>query len=202
MMNVQFDKVKTLNALLYVANRVQRKDFHKIFKIIYFADRQHLVDWGRPITGDTYIVMEAGPVPSRLYDMLKIVRGDSYISDTEGLGKYFQIENWMYVNPLQDSDPNKLSANEQEALQEAINKYSQLSYDEIKEKSHDVAWRSTARDFSISWDDIAREAGLDEVEVTCLQEYSALHPLPERDMTPDELYDVIAKEIDYIYAQG
>ena len=119
-MNVQFDKEKSLNALLYVANRVQRKDFHKIFKIIYFADRQHLADWGRPITGDTYIAMEAGPVPSRLYDMLKIVRGDSYLPDTEGLGKYFQVENWMYVRPLQDADLNKLSANEQEALRSGM----------------------------------------------------------------------------------
>lgn len=200
-MNVQFDKEKSLNALLYVANRVQRKDFHKIFKIIYFADRQHLADWGRPITGDTYIAMEAGPVPSRLYDMLKIVRGDSYLPDMEGLGKYFQVENWMYMRPLQDADLNKLSANEQEAMSEAIEKYAALSYDEIKEKSHDVAWRSTARDFSISWDNIAREAGLDEVEVACLREYSTMHPLPECDMTPEELYDAIEKEIDYIYAQ-
>lgn len=200
-MNVQFDKEKSLNALLYVANRVQRKDFHKIFKIIYFADRQHLADWGRPITGDTYIAKEAGPVPSRLYDMLKIVRGDSYLPDMEGLSKYFQVENWMYVRPLQDADLNKLSANEQEAMSEAIEKYAALSYDEIKEKSHDVAWRSTARDFSISWDNIAREAGLDEVEVACLRDYSTMHPLPECDMTPEELYDAIEKEIDYIYAQ-
>ena len=200
-MNVQFDKEKSLNALLYVANRVQRKDFHKIFKIIYFADRQHLADWGRPITGDTYIAMEAAPVPSRLYDMLKIVRGDSYLPDMEGLSKYFQVENWMYVRPLQDADLNKLSANEQEAMSKAIEKYAALSYDEIKEKSHDVAWRSTARDFLISWDNIAREAGLDEVEVACLRDYSTMHPLPECDMTPEELYDAIEKEIDYIYAQ-
>ena len=200
-MDVQFDKVKTLNALLFVANRVQRKDFHKIFKIIYFADRQHLVDWGRPITGDTYIAMEAGPVPSRLYDMMKIVRGDSYMPDTEGLSQYFRVENWMYVNPLQNADLNELSSNEQEALQDAINKYAGLSYDEIKEKSHDVAWRSTARDFSISWENIAREAGLDEEEVACLRDYSTMHPLPERDMSPDELYSAIEKEIDYIYAQ-
>jgi len=173
-MKVQFDKVKALNALLYVTNRVQRKDFHKIFKIIYFADRQHLADWGRPITGDTYIAMEAGPVPSRLYDMLKIVRGDSYYSDIEGLGDYFQIENWMYVRPLQDADLNKLSANEQEALSEAIAKYAKLSFDEIKEKSHDVAWHSTARDFSISWDNIALEAGLSGEELECVSDFSRL----------------------------
>ena len=173
-MKVKFDKTKTLNALLYVANRVQRKDFHKIFKVIYFADRQHLADWGRPITGDTYIAMEAGPVPSRLYDMLKIVRGDSYIADTEGLGEYFQVENWMYVRPLVDADLNKLSANEQQALSDAIDKYAGLSYDEIKEKSHDTAWRSTARDFSISWENIALEAGLDTEELECVNELSRL----------------------------
>ena len=115
-MDVHFDKVKALNALLFVANRVRRKDFHKIFKIIYFADRQHLADWGRPITGDTYIAMEAGPVPSRMYDMMKIVRGDSYLPDTEGLGHYFKVENWMYVHPLQDAELSQLSSNEQEIL--------------------------------------------------------------------------------------
>ena len=173
-MNVQFDKTTTLNALLFVANRVKRKDFHKIFKIIYFADRQHLADWGRPITGDTYIAMEAGPVPSRLYDMLKIVRGDSYLPDSEGLGRFFQIENWMYVKPLQDADLNQLSPNEREALLDSISKYADLSYDEIKEKSHDVAWRSTARDFAINWDNIALEAGLDGDELECVNEYARL----------------------------
>ena len=176
-MNVQFDKTKALNALLYVANRVQRKDFHKIFKIVYFADRQHLAEWGRPITGDTYIAMDAGPVPSRMYDMLKIVRGDSYLPDTEGLGKFFKVENWMYVQPLVDADLNKLSKNEQEALDDSIAKYAELSYDEIKEKSHDIAWRSTARDFSIKWEDIAREAGLDSEEMECINEFSALRPV-------------------------
>ena len=68
-----------------------------------------MAEWGRPIIGDTYIAMDAGPVPSRIYDMLKIVRGDSYIPDTEGLGQFFTIENWMYVRPLADADLNKLS---------------------------------------------------------------------------------------------
>ena len=173
-MDVKFDKIKTLNALLYVASRVQRKDIHKIFKIIYFADRQHLADWGRPITGDTYIAMEAGPVPSRMYDMLKIVRGDSYLPDYENLGRYYRIDNWMYVTPLKDADINKLSKTEISALDDSISKYSLLSYDEIKEKSHDIAWRSTARDFAIKWDQIALEAGLDTEDMKCLNEFSKL----------------------------
>ena len=59
-------------------------------------------------------------------------------------------------------------------MSEAIEKYAGLSYDEIKEKSHDVAWRSTARDFSISWDNIAREAGLNSEELECVNKFSRL----------------------------
>jgi uncharacterized phage-associated protein len=77
-LTVSFNKEKTLQAMLYTATHLTRRDFHKVFKILYFADRKHLYDWGTPITGDTYIAMEAGPVPSRAYDMLKAVRGDSY----------------------------------------------------------------------------------------------------------------------------
>ena len=47
----------------------------------------------------------------------------------------------------------------------SVRTYGALSYDEIKEKSHDIAWRSTAKDFAISWESIAREAGLDSQDI-------------------------------------
>ncbi|MBE6328095.1 MAG: DUF4065 domain-containing protein [Bacteroidales bacterium] len=160
-----FNKEKATQSILYVANRLERRDLHKIFKILYFAERKHLQDWGMPILGDTYIAMDAGPVPSRVYDILKIVRGDSYMSDTEGLKKMFAIEDWMYVVPLQNADLNKLSKSDIDALDWSVNTYGALSYDEIKEKSHDIARRSTAKDFAISWESIAREAGLDSQDI-------------------------------------
>jgi len=86
---ILFNREKAIQSILYVTNKLTRKDFHKIFKILYFAERKHMQDWGMPIIGDTYIAMDAGPVPSRVYDMLKIVRGDSYMTDTEGLKKLF-----------------------------------------------------------------------------------------------------------------
>lgn len=161
MIQAVFDREKALNSVLYVTTKLNRRDFHKIFKILYFADRHHIAEWGTPITGDTYIAMDAGPVPSRIYDMFKIVRGDSYIQDTENLSRYFSVEGWMYVVPKQMSDLKKLSSSDLESLDWALDIYGNMTYDEIKEKSHDTAWRSTAKDFAISLEDIAREAGLD-----------------------------------------
>jgi uncharacterized phage-associated protein len=40
-------------------------------KVMFFADRSHLRQYGRPVTGDLYIAMANGPVPSRIYDMVK-----------------------------------------------------------------------------------------------------------------------------------
>ena len=166
MIKTVFNKEKAIHSVLYVANGLSRRDFHKIFKILYFADRNHIAEWGCPITGDTYIAMDAGPVPSRIYDMFKIVRGDAYNKDTEGLGKLFAVEGWMYIVPKCEADRKKLSASDIASLQKALDTYGEMTYDEIKEKSHDVAWRATAKDYAISLEDIAREAGLDSEDIS------------------------------------
>lgn len=126
-----FDEKKTLNIILYVAERLKRRDFHKIFKILYFSDRMFLNEYRMPITGDTYIAMEAGPVPSKTYDIFKIVRGDSYISDNTGLGKYFCVSNWMFIQPLQKPDMNAIAPAEKKVIDAVIAQYGDLSYDEV-----------------------------------------------------------------------
>lgn len=170
----KFNDKKTLNLILYIAERLKRKDFHKIFKILYFADREFMNAYGMTITGDTYIAMDAGPVPSKTYDMFKIVRGDSYIKDQAGLGQFFSVNNWMYVQPLRKADLQAISPAEKEVLDHVISEYGNLSYDEIKEKSHDTAWRSTARDFPISFENMALEAGIDDEDMPYLQETAQL----------------------------
>lgn len=74
-----FQYETTLNAILYVLQQLGGKtDMHKLCKILYFADQRHLSKYGRSITGDTYIAMQYGPVPSNVDDILKAVRGDSF----------------------------------------------------------------------------------------------------------------------------
>ncbi|WP_448788347.1 Panacea domain-containing protein [Bacteroides graminisolvens] len=169
-----FNKEKALNAVLYIAKKLKRSDFHKIFKILYFSDRQHLAEYGSPITGDSYIAMDAGPVPSKVYDIFKIVRGDSYMADTEKFGELFAIEDWMYIKAKQDANLRKLSPNEKDIIDNCIREYGNMTYDEIKEKSHDIAWRSTAKDYEIKLDDIAREAGLDNDDLEYVNELKNL----------------------------
>ena len=159
-MNTLFNLEKAIHSILYVSNRLRRKDFHKIFKVIYFADRNHLSDYGRMITGDTYIAMNDGPVPSNMYDILKGLRGDGFFyEEAKKFSKYFEIREWNFVCPKTDADLSYLSESDIEYLDVSLKEYGDLSWDEIREKSHDYAWRNTVKDRPISMKDLLLEKG-------------------------------------------
>lgn len=44
--------------------------YMKLIKLLYLADRAALLQWGRPITFDSYVSMDQGPVLSRTYDLI------------------------------------------------------------------------------------------------------------------------------------
>lgn len=168
-----FNLQKSIQAILYVANRLKRRDFHKIFKILYFADRNHLSNYGRAITGDFYVAMDDGPVPSKIYDIFKIVRGDGLFSAEKKseFDSYFNVQNWMFVVPKKDADLDFLSASDIEELDNALSLYGTLSWDEVREKSHDFAWRSTVKDHAIDLKNIMRENGEEEEYINFVSEH-------------------------------
>src|SRR5258705_2140806 len=94
----KFDREKAISAIKVVLKNVDGKcDFHRLFKILYFAEQKHLSKYGRPIFGDTYIAMKDGPVPSDIYDILKIIKGDSIYYDPslqETFAKYFSVDDY------------------------------------------------------------------------------------------------------------
>lgn len=157
-----FDFDRALNALLYVANRVERRDIHKIFKILYFADMHHLLKYGRAITGDRYIAMKYGPVPSSIYDMVKTVRGDSWYVD-DNLKAFFKV-NGQLLEPLRDADTDYLSASDIAEIESAIHTYKDADFKELTRLSHGSAWKKTweSSNDEISVEDILRECEADE----------------------------------------
>ena len=165
-----FRKEATLNAVLYILQQLGGKsDMHKIFKTLYFADQSHLSKYGRTITGDVYIAMQYGPVPSKTDDIFKAVRGDSYFHDDE-LNTYFHFVNKYIVEANKKADLDYLSESDLECLKEAIEKCKDKSFDELTKMSHGLAWENTSRYRTISFKAILREEGDSEDYVDYIAE--------------------------------
>jgi uncharacterized phage-associated protein len=169
-----FNTTKAINAILYISEQLTRKDFHKIFKILYFADREHLINYGRTITGDRYIAMHDGPVPSNIYDIFKSVRGDGFFKDNGTFSQYFSVTNWDIITPQKETDINELSKTDLRFIDDSIAKYGNLSWDEIREKSHDYAWRNATINRPVSFENIILEAGGDDEYIAFIKEQTLL----------------------------
>lgn len=137
----KFDPEKAVEVILYIAKRVTDPGFHRLSKILYFADRDHLAKYGRFICGDSYVAMKHGPVPSGTYDILKFVRGDDGLTcNVSHAKKSFRVDNRKLVIPFIDANPDLLSESEKECLDAAIAKIGKLSFEQLTELSHDKAW--------------------------------------------------------------
>lgn len=140
----KFDPEKALEAILYVARNTRNPGFHLVSKILYFADQAHLRDYGRFITGDLYVAMKHGPVPSGAYDMMKWARnqqGGSFRLSGQ-LEEAFEVRNGHCIHPCREPQLDLLSESELECLQRAIEQYGNLSFSRLADISHDEAWNS------------------------------------------------------------
>lgn len=132
----KFNEDKALAAILFLANQDGEIDLYALAKTIYYADKSHLHEWGRTITGDGYAKMDCGPVPSKTYDMLKSVRGDGFWRTRKILKRYFEFSDNNTVKPLVKPDIKKLSETDIEALQESFNIRGRKSFKELYDEAH------------------------------------------------------------------
>ena len=160
---LSFNQKRALNAVLYVASRLTDRGYHKIFKVLYFADRDHLADWGRTITGDRYVAMEFGPVPSALYDLFKV--------------KEKAAGNGVFAD-LFLADRRVLSRSDIKALDKALNEYGGKDFNTITTLSHGSAWDKTPRNRPMSFFDIMKEHGETDEYAQYADEQARLQTIP------------------------
>lgn len=157
-----FNKEKAIHAILYILAHLKRKDTHKVSKILFFADQKHLVEYGRSITGDEYFAMEFGPVPSNIFDIFKALRGEGFFANSVGdLADFFEV-NAFYVHPKQEANLDYLSQTDIECLDEAIDKCKDLTFGELTNLSHGLAWGNTRPNARMTLKDILLEVVEDE----------------------------------------
>ena len=143
---------KAVNSLLFVINNLEKADTHKTYKILYFADQKHLLKYGRPIFGDTYVKMKYGPVPSFVKNIVD--------ENIEGLEEVVAKYNRYFVKSLVEPNLDYLSESDIECLQESISENKDLDFSVLTDKSHDYAYNKAS--WSIDYLDMARTIGAEE----------------------------------------
>lgn len=135
--------LKTIEAIDLLARLKDGITQYYVGKLLYFADKEHLLDYGRPITGDRYVAMEHGPVPSAVRDILKADAAvpDECIQAFDDRIETAHVQNRIYLTSKKTADFKLLSGSEQEYLRDAVHKYGNRTFGELKALSHDDAWQ-------------------------------------------------------------
>lgn len=169
-------------ALLYIIEKsdAAKCDVYGIVKTAFYAQQIHLAEYGCPLFKDDICALPFGPVPSTVYDLLKLARGDqkemtyhlsdglSFVSDAIGWDneRYFAKE---------QPDLEYLSQSDIQSLDKAIATVSKMDFNEIFRDTHGDEWTRAYNNGSgkkvMDTLNIAKEGGADAATLQYLKEY-------------------------------
>lgn len=154
------DMEKILEAMMFVACKVPEPTFHKISKMFWFADKLHLERYGFALSDDTYHAMKNGPVPSRIYDVMKLAAGKTNFVpgvDTNAVRQAMGVANdGCTVVVKRDPNVDYLSEAEMECLQDAMAEHGHKSFKQLSDETHDAAWKSVPENAAIPFKEIVK----------------------------------------------
>jgi uncharacterized phage-associated protein len=140
-MSISASKLKAI--ILYFSINTNKLGKIKLMKLFYYLDFVHLKRYGRPVTFDTYIHLEHGPIPSVIKNIIDEASDDieySVLRDTIKVEKVKTRKNEMSkFRPLRDftKDDEKLfSETELEVLAEIARRFQDSTSDQIEKESH------------------------------------------------------------------
>lgn len=138
MTRFRFKWQKAIEAIDFIAQQKPGITQYYIGKVIFFADREHFLDFGRPITGDRFVAMEYGPVPSAVRDMLKIDSGypDEMLDYLDSRILIEHKGNKQLVHSKRSNSFPSLSGSDIEYLGSSFQIYGGMAFGELKEISH------------------------------------------------------------------
>jgi uncharacterized phage-associated protein len=156
-------RLELINILLYVISKLGDASYHKIFKILYFAEQEHIKRFGKSLLNDDYIAMKYGPVPSNAYDILKNVKHGDW-------NKYFVAIDEYAVKAVAEPNFDYLSESEILCIDNSIDSFGSLTFSERTDKSHDDAYNAVKLNHKMNIFEIGRAGGANEDTLNYLQE--------------------------------
>lgn len=137
-----FDRKKLSEIFLYILCKTGGVDYYHAFKILYFAEMNHLAKWGSGIVPDKFCALKYGPVPTALYDAVKEL-GNPRLKLSEELSSLAQYAGEDAPNillPRKEVNMDYISRSEKEALDKSIEEHESMTFGQLLVKSHDAAW--------------------------------------------------------------
>lgn len=147
----KFDLDKLIASIAYFASeKIDDLSKLKVCKLLYYADKEHLIKYGRPIIGDNYYHLDKGPVPSKSLDIIdEVISGETYlksgeISNRDKFNEFLKVHKSPFSkHPIfqlrKKADFGCLSDSEIEVLKSTLQKYGRLTPSELIECTHKEA---------------------------------------------------------------
>ena len=119
---LQFNEKRSTQAASEFLKRAGGKlNYMILIKFLYLADREALLKWGTPITGDSYLSMRWGPLLSRTHDLIT-----EELPEDETAASFWKkhIEQQKYdVVLAQDPGTDELSEADEELIAKTFERY-------------------------------------------------------------------------------
>lgn len=122
----------------------------KLMKLFYFSDFGHIKEYGSPITWDTYINLEHGPIPSAIKNLVDSVEEDidnALLADAVEIkkDKDSHLHRIMPFRAFTEKDNGYFSESELSVMKHVCVRFANTNARDIKEASHkEAAWRETS----------------------------------------------------------
>jgi uncharacterized phage-associated protein len=123
----------------------------QICKLLYFADKEHLLKYGRTITGDRYHALPQGHVPTKGLD---VMNGRVHVGEdaVRALRKYGTMRGWQFV-ATRKADMKVFSKSDRDVLSAVIDRLAHCTAEQLEELSHqEPSWIKSARNGPIDFE--------------------------------------------------
>lgn len=152
MIRFDFHPRKFASAVAYIAGRKASVTKKELCKLIFFADQQHLLRYGRPITGDRYHALPQGPVPSNGLNMLN-EHFYAHQDDIETMREFGQLVGNISFRPRRKADLSVFSRSDIRVLDEVLDQFGHLTAEQLEDLSHrEAAWKRTKANDRMDFD--------------------------------------------------
>jgi len=174
----RFSEEKALAALSFIASERPGLSPFFLSKVLFYAEKEHINRYGRPILGDNYIRMQDGPVPSRVKDYID--QNWDEVPKPENFDRIVKIRRglwlrWLYAG-AEKGDFSLLSETDMDCIRGAIEFCRGKSKDELSDLTHkEKAWLRATTNRSMDYEDFVDDDNPHKDEVVGMLKENAAY---------------------------